>query len=324
MKRRDAVLGPLATVLMTAHGNVFPQPNSGKVWRVGLLSESWPRWPTATYFLTSTGYVEGRDFVFDYKYAQGQRNRLPTLAAELVANRSDVLLGMLNPEIAALKAATTTIPIVMLFASGPVEMGFVSSLARPGGNITGTTTNVPGMAGKMVEVLRDTVPAMKRLAWFNDLSYLGMNQYTKSFEDAVNRYGLTLQEKDVRTRADLDLALASLERERSDAIGVSMVGVSGERFAQIVDAAARLRIPALYSIREPVVAGGLMSYAPNFRAMAERNAWQIDRIFKGTKPADIPVEEPARFLLTINMKTAKALGITIPQSLLLRADEVIQ
>ena len=323
MIRRDAVLGPLAMVLMTAHGNVFPQPNSGKVWRIGFLSESWPRGPWATYPLTSTGYVEGRDFVFDYKYAQGQRSRLPTLAAELVANKPDVLLGMLNPEIAALKAATTTIPIVMMYASGPVEMGFVSSLARPGGNITGTTTNVPGMAGKMVEVLRDAVPAMKRIAWFNDLSYPGINQYAKSFEDAVNRYGLILQENDVRTRADLDLALASLERQRPDGMGVSMVGVSGERYAQIVDAAARLRIPAIYSTRTPVVDGGLISYAPNFRAMADRNAWQIDRILKGAKPGDLPVEEPARFLLTINMKTAKAIGLNIPQSLLLRADEVI-
>ena len=274
--------------------------------------------------MTSTGYVEGRDFVVDYKYAQGDRSRLPILAAELVANKPDVILGMLNPEIAALKAATSTIPIVMLYASGPVEMGFVSSLARPGGNITGTTTSVPEMAGKMVQLLRETVPAMMRLTWFNDLSYPGMEQYAKSFADAVARYGLVLQVRDVRSRAQFDVALASLEHERPDAMGVSMVGVIGERYARVVEVAARLHIPALYSIRQPVVDGGLMSYAPDFRAMAERNAWQIDRIFKGARPGDIPVEEPARFLLTINLKTAKALGIAIPQSLLLQADEVIQ
>jgi len=312
-RRRSLVSGGVA--LMAAPRIVLPQP-TGKLWRIGYLSESWPRNPATTFVLTTSGYIEGRDFVVDYKFADGQRDRLPALAAELVASKADVLIGLLNPEIAAL--------IVMMYATAPVEMGFVSSLAKPGGNITGTTTNVPQMAGKMVQILRETVPAIKRIVVLADLSYPGFNLYVQSFEAAIVRLRLTGKVVDARTVADLDAALAEFERDRPDAIFVTMVGVVSLRIARIVEVSTRLRLPALYSIRGPVEQGGLISYAADFRAMAVRNAWQIDRILKGAKPSDISVEEPARFLLTINLKTAKAMGLTIPQSLLLQADEVIQ
>jgi putative ABC transport system substrate-binding protein len=322
MKRRQVVVAGAATIGGSAR--LWAQPNSGKIWRIGILSESWPRDPLTTYFMTSAGYVEGRDFVIDFKHAEGRRERLPTLAMELVAAKPDVIVGFLNPEIIALKRATNTIPIVMMYASAPVELGIVDSLARPGGNITGTTTNHPESAGKMMQILRDSVPGIKRLFWLTDLSYPGISVYHKIIEEAAVALGLNIQLKDARTREEMDALLVAMERDRPDGIAVAMVGVVGERYQRIIDVAARLRIPALYSIRQPVVDGGLMSYTANFATMAQRNGWMIDRIFKGTKPSDIPVEEPAKYLLSINMKTARALGLTIPQKVLLSANELIE
>jgi putative ABC transport system substrate-binding protein len=322
MKRRAFVMASAAAagILPT----VQAQDGKGTIRRIGVLSENWPRSNENPFGLIRLGWQEGRDLVVDYKWAQGRRDRLDALAAELVAAKPDLLVGLLNPEIMALKRATSTIPILMQFALAPVENGIVASLARPGGNITGTTTNSPELSGKMMQVLRDAVPGIRRTVWLTDLSFPGFSVYTKFIHEAAQSLGLNNEIKDLRTLAGLDAYLAGLERERPDAMFVAMVGAISEHYRQIVDAAARLRIPALYAIRPPVAEGGLMSYAADFRAMALRNGWMIDRILRGTKPADIPVEEPSKFLLTINMKTARALGLTIPQKVLLSADELIE
>lgn len=321
IQRRPLIAGGVA--LMAAPRITFPQP-ARKLWRIGVLSTAWPeRWAT-TQWLTSSGYVEGQDFVLDYKYVGvGQQDRRPALAAELVANKSDVLIGDFNPDIAALKAATSAIPILMRYAMAPVEMGYVLSLAKPGGNVTGTATNVPRMVGKMVQALRDAVPAIKSVVMLADLSFPGFNLYVEWFDAAATRLGLTGKVIDTRTWADLDMVVAAFEREKPDAIFVSMIGVVGPNFVRITQLAARRHIPVLYGIRYPVEWGGLMSYSADFKFMDQRNAWQLDRILRGAKPSDIPVEEPARFLLTINLKTAKAMGLVIPQSVLLQADEII-
>lgn len=296
-----------------------------RVYRIGVLSESVPLGRLAVLrLLPELGYVEGRNLVIDYKFAEGRVDLLPSLAAELVAAKPDLILGLLNREVEALKRATSTIPIVMLFVTAPDQTGLVASLARPGGNITGTTTNAPELAGKMTQILRDTLPGMSRLTWLNDPDYPGMALYMKSTEQAARAMGLRLAFLAVRTSADLDAAFLNLERNRPDAIGIATAGALLDGLGRIVEFAARHKMPALYSIEAPVLNGGLMSYAADFGAMGQRNAAMIDKIFKGIKPSDIPVEEPAKFLLTINMKTARALGLTIPQSVLLQATKVIE
>lgn len=296
-----------------------------RVYRIGVLSESVPRGHLGVLrLLPELGYVEGRNLVIDYKYAEGRVDLLPSLAVELVAAKPDLIIGLLNREVEVLKRATTTIPIVMLFVTAPDQTGLVASLARRGGNITGTTTNAPEMAGKMSQILRDTLPGMSRLTWLSDPDYPGMALYMRSTEQAARAMGLRLAFLAVRTIADLDAAFLNLERNRPDAIGIATAGAVLDGLGRIVEFAARHKMPALYSIESPVRNGGLMSYAADFGAMAQRNAAMIDKIFKGIKPSDIPVEEPAKFRLTINIKSARAMGLTIPQSMLLQATEVIE
>lgn len=321
MLRRPVLVSGLMALTGSTAG--WAQPSPGRVWRIGVLSEAFPD-PGSQRFLAFLGFVDGRNFVVDFKFAQGQRNRLPALASELIAGKPDVLIGLLNAEIMALKKATSSIPIVMMYASSPVEMGMIESLARPGGNVTGTSTFVPEFAGKMVQLFHETLPEARNWDWLADMSYPGANAYSKWFDAAIAKFGLKARIRDVQNQSDLDLALGDMERNKPQALGISDSGVPGLRTAQILELAGRLRIPTMFSIRPPVVQGGLMSYSADFFAMGRRNGMQIERILKGTKPADIPVEEPAKFLLTINMKTARALGLTIPQKVLLSADELIE
>ena len=274
--------------------------------------------------LARRGYKVGGNLIVDYKFAQGQVERLPALAAELVAAKPDLLLGPLNVDVEALKRATQTIPIVMMFAWGPVESGLVASLARPGGNITGTTTNSFEATGKMTQVLLEAVPGMSSLQWLSDPDYPGMSLARTYGSRAGASMRVKVIHVDVRTVADLDGALADLRRNRPDALGVATTGPLLESVKRVIEVAAQLRLPTLYSTSGPVLIGGLMSYGPDFSAVRERIAAMIDKILKGTKPSDIPVEEPAKLQLTINMKTARAMGLVIPQIVLLQATELIE
>jgi putative ABC transport system substrate-binding protein len=310
--------------LMAMPGAVFSQ-RAGKVWRVGVLAhfDEGPRFliPRA---LSELGYETGRNVVFDFQSAHGNAELMPAMVAKLLAAKPDLLIGTNNREVKALKDATSTIPIVAMYVVAPVESGLVSSLARPGGNITGTTINAPESAGKRIQILHETVPRMSRVAWLNEPDFPGFNLYTESVHQAMATLRLTGVDLAVRTIADLDAALGSLERNRPHAISVAGTGVLLDQTARIIEFAARHKLPAIYSAPAAVGQGGLMNYTANVSALAGRNAWMIDKIFKGARPSEIPMEEPAKFQLRINLKTAKAMGLAIPQGVLLQATELIE
>jgi putative ABC transport system substrate-binding protein len=317
------VIAAGAALLGVAH-LAFAQA-AGKVWRIGVLLHNFRferlRLPA---LLPEIGLEEGRNLVFEVRSTEGQLDRLDRLAAELVAAKVDLIVAPNNTEILAAKRATPTIPILMLFAAAPVETGLVASLARPGGNVTGTTTNAPELTGKMVEVMHDMLPRMTRIAFLNEPDYPGMPLYQYWAERAAAAYAITARTLAVRAPADIDEALKSLERLRPDAVLVATTGTIIGNYRRIVEFMAAQRLPAIYSTSGPVRDGGLVAYSPSFAALARRNVAMVDKILKGTRPADIPVEEPAEFELVINLKTAKALGMAIADSILMRATEVIR
>jgi putative ABC transport system substrate-binding protein len=298
---------------------------AGTVFRLGVLSEIIPRQYMSLFdVLRSLGYEEGRNLVVDFKFAQSRPELLPAMASELVAGRPAAIVAVGNPETAALKRATSSIPIVMLFGVTPVETGLVASLARPGGNVTGTTMNAPQTVGKMTQLLREAVPRLSRIAWLIEPDYPGMDLYIKWTEQAAAAMKLRLRNLFIRTSQDLDAALATLAAYRPDALGVATSPVMLANAQRIIDFLSRSGIPALYTTNVPVRMGGLMSYSPDLTEIVRRHAWMIDKILKGAKPSAIPVEEPAKFTVSVNLTTARSLGLTIPRSLLMQADEVIE
>ena len=326
MKRRSIVYLSGAAMLGVALP-AFAQPAAGKVWRIGVLSGSIPVDSMRTWFgqfTTEFGYVEGRNLVIDVKFANSKSELLPRLAEDLLANKPDLLIGLFNREIIALKRATSTVPIIMMYATVPVELGLVSSLANPGGNITGTVVNAPPIVGKTFQILRETIPTMTRLARLYEADFPGASYYDQHVDEAARLLGLRLNKLAIGTASDIDLALNSLERDRPDAISVSISGPLLQHIGKVVDFATRQKLPAHFGERNAVVKGGLMCYTPDVRAMARRNVWMIDKIFKGATPSGIPVEEPTVFQFTINMKTAKALSLVIPPTVLLQATDLIE
>lgn len=314
---RRSVVAAGAAMLSTPRA-LLAQP--AKVWRIGVLLHDirFENFRLRT-MVGEVGLEEGRNFQWEVRSTGGQLDRLDSLAAELVAAKVDLIVAPNNSEIQAAKRATQTIPIVMMYAASPVESGLVASLARPGGNVTGTSTSAPELTGKMVEVLRDLLPRINRIAVLYEPDYPGMPAYQRSGERAAAAFGFKLETLAVRAPADVDSAFRLLERNRPDAIMVSMTGPVMLNWRRIVAFAAAERLPAIYSVGVPVSGGGLISYGPNFVALVRRTAVIVSKILKGTGPAEIPVEEPAEFELTINMKTANALGLTVPQALLMRA-----
>jgi putative ABC transport system substrate-binding protein len=277
--------------------------------------------------LRDLGYVEGRNVVIEHRYAEGKLERYPALAAELVALKVDVIVAG-NPTAAlAAKHATRTLPIVFTAVGDPVTSGLVTSLARPGGNVTGSSFFAPELVGKYLEHLKQAVPGVSRVAFLWQPGAVGERtekDMLKGAEVAARALGVRLQVVEARGPEDFDRAFSDMTRARAGALTV--LGSSmffGER-RRLVDLAAKNRLPAVYQWREFVDAGGLMSYGPNVADLYRRAATYVDKILKGAKPGDLPVEQPTKFELVINLKTAKALGLTIPPSLLQRADEVIQ
>jgi putative tryptophan/tyrosine transport system substrate-binding protein len=271
------------------------------------------------------GYEEGRKVVIERRFADGQQERLPALAAELVRLKVDVIVTGANPVIDAVKKATTTIPVVMAVSRDPVGAGFIASLSRPGGNITGLTNDPsPDILGKNFELLKEVVPRASRMAFVWNPVPSAAGTYRNAAESAARKLGVKFQSVEVRGRNDLENAFAAMARERADGVVVPADPVFFSAKGQLALLAARHRLPAMYGLREYAEAGGLMSYGPNVAYQFRRAATYVDKILKGAKPADLPVEQPTKFEFVINLKTAKALGLTIPQSLLLRADEVIQ
>jgi len=270
------------------------------------------------------GYVEGKTVVLEVRYAEGRLEQLPELARELAGLKVDVIVTTNDAAIAALKRATRTIPIVMMLSTDPVGTGFVASLARPGGNVTGLSTLSPELSGKRLELLRETVPGLSRVAFLWNPDVRGNLIDYKETEAAARSLRLELQSVEVSRAEDLDSALSTVTNQRAQALVLPHGPIALANRGQIASFAQRSRLPSIYGAREYVDAGGLMSYGPSLSDMYRRAAVYVDKILKGAKPADLPVEQPTKFELVINLKTAKALGITMPQSLLQRADEVIR
>ncbi len=276
--------------------------------------------------LRDLGYVEGRNVVIEYRDAEGKFERLPALAAELVALKVDIIMTGGTPAPLAAMQATRTIPIVFAAAADPVGSGIVTSLGRPGGNVTGLSALSPELVGKWLEQLKQAVPGVSRVAvlWHpGGYPERTEKNILKGAEVAGRALGLRLQFVEARGPADFDRAFSEMTRERAGALTVLATSMLLTERRRLVDLAAKNRLPAVYTSREFVDAGGLMAYGPNFADLFRRAATYVDRILKGAKPGDLPVEQPTKFELVINLKTAKALGLTIPPSLLSRADEVI-
>jgi putative tryptophan/tyrosine transport system substrate-binding protein len=328
--RREFV-GTLAGGLLAAPLAAEAQP-AAKVARIGYLSGSLAAGPhlreAFRQGLRDLGYVEGRNVVIEYRDAEGKVERLPALAAELVALKVDVIVTAAGTLVAlAAQQATRTLPIVFAAAADPVGSGLVTSLARPGGNVTGLSLLTPELVGKCLEQLKQAVPGVTRVAVLWSPGALGERtekDMLKGAEVAGRELGVRLQFVEARGPKDFDRAFSDMTRARAGALTVlASVMFTNER-RRLVDLAAKHRLPAVYSLREFVDAGGLMAYGPNLADLFRRAAVYVDKILKGAKPADLPVEQPTTFELVINLKTAKALGLTIPQSLLQRADQVIQ
>jgi putative ABC transport system substrate-binding protein len=277
--------------------------------------------------LRDLGYVEGRNVVIEYRNNEGKNERLPALAAELVALKVDLILAAATPHALAAKQATRTIPIVFAATGDAVADGLVTSLARPGGNITGLSFFTPELVGKRLELLKQTVPAVSRVAVLWNPGGLGEStekDVLKRAEVAARAIGVQLQFVEARGPADFDRVFSDMTRARAGALTVLTSAMLFEARKRLVDLVAKSRLPAVYPWREFVDAGGLMAYGPDLADLFRRAATYVDRILKGAKPGDLPVEQPTKFELVINLKTAKALGLTIPPSLLQRADHVIE
>jgi putative ABC transport system substrate-binding protein len=272
--------------------------------------------------LRDHGYIEGQNVVVEWRAAEGQTDRAKALAAELVRLRVDVIVAVNTPAVEAAANATSTIPIVMASAGDPLGTGLVASFARPGGNITGMSSMAAELSAKRIELLRELIPGLTRVA----VLIHGGNSFTKPFVDetqaATKRAGLQLQVLDVRQPQDVEAAFSAIAKERAGAVLIPTgLAAAAWRTAEL---ALRQRIPSVSFQRQFVESGGLMSFGANVADMHRRAARFVDRIFKGAKPGDLPVEQPTTFELVINLKTAKALGLIVPRSLLARADHVIE
>jgi putative ABC transport system substrate-binding protein len=305
---------------------------AAKIARIGLLANN----PAASPHLTEAflqglrdlGYVEGRNVVIEYRNAEGKFERFPALAAELVALKVDVIVASGTPAALAAKQATRTLPIVFAAAGDPVTDGLVTSLARPGGNVTGLSMLItPELVGKRLEQLKQAVPGVTRVAVLWQPGAFPERTETdilKGADVAAQALGVRLQFVEARGAADFDRAFSEMTRARAGALAVLPSAMLFTDRRRLVDLAAKNRLPAGYSSREFVDAGGLMSYGANLADVFRRAAVYVDKILKGAKPGDLPVEQPTKFELVINLKAAKALGLTIPQSVLGRADQVVE
>jgi putative ABC transport system substrate-binding protein len=323
---RRAFLG-LAAIGLIATPAVACAQQAGKTHRIGFLSlQSGLSFTTEAFNqgLRELGYTEGRNVIIEYRWAEGKKERLPELAAELVRLKVEVIVTAAAPTIESAKRATSTIPIVMATVADPVGSGLVASLARPGGNVTGLTALSTDLAGKRLQLAREFVPKATRVAV---LAYHGTSATRPFLEEmraAAQQIGVQLVVQEVTEAGDLPGAFAAMPRERAQALIVQITPFSADNAKRILELAAQHRLPAMYDVRSFVDAGGLVSYGPSLSEMFRRAAFYVDKILKGAKPADLPIEQPTKFEMVINLNTAKALGLTISQLLLARADQVIQ
>ena len=273
--------------------------------------------------LRELGYVEGHNLALEFRTA-GETDRLPALAAELVQLPVDVIAALSSQAAQAVKNTTTTIPIVMVSGADPVALGLVASLARPGGNLTGLTLMSAALAGKRLELLKEAMGRLGRVAVLWNARDAAMTNIFSEIQTAAPVLGVTVQPLGVHEAKDIDSAIATMTADRPDALFIITDVLTGRYTRQVVEFAAQHQLPTMFQSSGPVAEGGLMYYGPSLTETYRRAASYVDRILKGTKPADLPVEQPMKFELVLNLKTAKALGITIPPDLLMLADKVIQ
>jgi putative tryptophan/tyrosine transport system substrate-binding protein len=301
-------------------------PAQQPVKRIGYLAQI-TRAPLVEAFrqgLRELGYREGQNLAIEFRDAEGKPDRLPALAAELVQLHVDVIVTHPTNAARAAKHATTMIPIVMAGADDPVRTGLVASLARPGGNMTGVSSFGPDLSGKRLELLKEAVPTLSRIAVLWNAADSGMTLRFEQMQVAALALGQTVSPLGVHDAIQVESALAAMTQERPDALFVVTDVLTARHWGRIVEFAAKNQLPTIFEYREPIVAGGLIAYGPSQADLHRRAAYYVDRILKGTKPADLPVEQPMRIELVINVKTAKELGLTLPSTLLFQADEVIQ
>ena len=329
MRSRTLVIAALL-LAVGAGGSPIDAQQAPKIAKIGYLAPSTPAGVAHLVEafrerLRELDYVEGKTFVLEARYAEARFERLPELARELVGLKVDVIVASTDAVIAAVKRETRTIPIVMAPSSDPVGTGFVASLARPGGNVTGLSAISPELSGKRLELLREVVPGLSLVAFLWNPDVRGNLFDYKETEGAARSLRLELQSVEVSRPEDFDRAFAAVTNQRAQALVLPAGNVVGfANRARIASFAQKNRLPSMYAQREYVDAGGLMSYGPSGSDTFRRAAIYVDKILKGAKPADLPVEQPTKFELVINLKTAKALGLTMPQSLLRRADQVIE
>jgi putative tryptophan/tyrosine transport system substrate-binding protein len=327
MRRRDFITflgGAAAAWPLMVHAQ-----HGGKIPRVGFMGNSTAALEANLIGpfregLREHGYEEGRNVEIVFRWAEGRYERFPALIAELIAANVDVIVTAGTPATLAVKKATSTVPVVMAAVGDPVGTGIVPNLARPGGNITGLSAIAPDLEGKRLELLREVVPHLAHVAFFlnpaNEFHTLSMRQALA----AAQALKIKLQPREVRKSEDLDAAFASTVKEKPDGLLILADRIFLHNRQRMMDFATQQRLPSVNAYHELVEAGGLMSYGPSYEDMHRRAAIYVDKILKGSKPADLPIEQPTKFTLILNLKAAKALGLTVPPSLLARADEVIE
>ncbi|MGH7262748.1 MAG: ABC transporter substrate-binding protein [Candidatus Rokuibacteriota bacterium] len=319
----------VTVVLAILLGPLAHAQQSGKVPRIGFLGNSTAALETNLVGpfregLRDLGYDEGRNVLIEYRWAEGNYERFPALIAELIALKVDVIVTAGTPATLAVKKATASVPLVMIAVGDPVGTGIVASLGRPGGNITGLTSISPELDGKRLELLREVVPGISHIAVLWNAGSPLQVVAEKQTQAAARVLRMKMLSLGVRTQEEIEAAFATMVRERPGALLVLADRLFLHHRARIMEFATKHRLPGVHAYRELVEAGGLMSYGPSYAGMHRRAATYVDKILKGAKPGDLPVEQPATFELVINMKAARTLGLTIPQFVLLRATELIQ
>ena len=328
-RNKPRIVGVIAyAYLLTLCSLAEAQPVK-KVPRIGFLAALSPsaisaRVEAFRQGLAELGYVEGKTIAIDYRWANGKFEQVPALAAELVNLKPEVIVTAGPTDKRAAKQATSTIPIVMAFDNDPVGSGFVATLARPGGNITGLSTFTPETTGKRLEILKEIVPRLGRAAVFGTSTEPGKEQSLKETQSVAAALGIHLHYIEIGTPKDIEPAFREAVRDRADAILVLNSPVLNSRREELAELAIKSRLPTAYGQGEYVQAGGLMSYGPNIVELFRRTATYVDKIFKGAKPSELPVQQPKTFEFIINLKTAKQIGLTIPPNVLTRADKVIR
>ena len=321
------LIGLAVVLALTMAPCVAEAQQAGKVYQVGLLtlgsdptrSGFWQRFLEA---MRELDYVEGRNLIVRRAFADGKGDRLPGLVADLVQSKVDLIVTTSTQETKAAKRATSTIPIVMTVAPDPVEQELVASLAHPGGNVTGLTSMAPGTSQKLVELLREAVPVASRFAVVGTPG--STPEIRRELQTAAQQGRITLAFIEIKSPDDFDSALARAKKDGASGIIAPLGALTYAHRAKLVQLALKHRLPGIYWVRDYVEAGGLMSYGANFADVGRRAAYFVDRILKGAKPGDLPVEQPTKFELVINLKTAKALGLELPPTVLATADEVIE